>query len=145
MNAGATLLIAVMLFVIFRTGTTGDIRRGAGGPDCWFYRQPGGGQLSSTTGGGVALAAVLGNIQRHRLAYPDYDQLRFWVSRFADISQLHSCAVLIPVFTAGATALILSRALIVCSGDTDGISSRVARTVDWSAGIVLCSATAAKV
>ena len=81
-----------------------------------FTGSQGGGQLSPVrlTLAGVALAAVLeGLTSGIALLNPDvYDQLRFWQAGSLDIRNLHTLkVVLIPVLIAGATALLLSRAL----------------------------------
>ncbi|XPE25127.1 iron chelate uptake ABC transporter family permease subunit [Shigella sonnei] len=100
---------------------------------------------------GVALAAVLeGLTSGIALLNPDvYDQLRFWQAGSLDIRNLHTLkVVLIPVLTAGATALLLSRALNSLSLGSDtatALGSRVARTqlIGLLAITVLCgSATA---
>ncbi|WP_128616738.1 Fe(3+)-siderophore ABC transporter permease [Shigella flexneri] len=113
----------------------------------------GGGQLSPVrlTLAGVALAAVLeGLTSGIALLNPDvYDQLRFWQAGSLDIRNLHTLkVVLIPVLIAGATALLLSRALNSLSLGSDtatALGSRVARTqlIGLLAITVLCgSATA---
>ena len=81
-----------------------------------FTGSQGGGQLSPVrlTLAGVALAAVLeGLTSGIALLNPDvYDQLRFWQAGSLDIRNLYTLkVVLIPVLIAGATALLLSRAL----------------------------------
>ncbi|MCW3458264.1 iron chelate uptake ABC transporter family permease subunit [Escherichia coli] len=84
------------------------------------------------------------------LLNPDvYDQLRFWQAGSLDIRNLHTLkVVLIPVLIAGATALLLSRALNSLSLGSDtatALGSRVARTqlIGLLAITVLCgSATA---
>ncbi|EEX2794784.1 Fe(3+)-siderophore ABC transporter permease [Escherichia coli] len=100
---------------------------------------------------GVALAAVLeGLTSGIALLNPDvYDQLRFWQAGSLDIRNLHTLkVVLIPVLIAGATALLLSRALNSLSLGSDtatALGSRVARTqlIGLLAITVLCgSATA---
>lgn len=99
----------------------------------------------------MALAAVLeGLTSGIALLNPDvYDQLRFWQAGSLDIRNLHTLkVVLIPVLTAGATALLLSRALNSLSLGSDtatALGSRVARTqlIGLLAITVLCgSATA---
>ena len=99
----------------------------------------------------VALAAVLeGLTSGIALLNPDvYDQLRFWQAGSLDIRNLHTLkVVLIPVLIAGATALLLSRALNSLSLGSDtatALGSRVARTqlIGLLAITVLCgSATA---
>ncbi len=123
-----------------------------------FTGSQGGGQLSPvrlTLAGvalaGVALAAVLeGLTSGIALLNPDvYDQLRFWQAGSLDIRNLHTLkVVLIPVLIAGATALLLSRALNSLSLGSDtatALGSRVARTqlIGLLAITVLCgSATA---
>lgn len=118
-----------------------------------FTGSQGGGQLSPVrlTLAGVALAAVLeGLTSGIALLNPDvYDQLRFWQAGSLDIRNLHTLkVVLIPVLTAGATALLLSRALNSLSLGSDtatALGSRVARTqlIGLLAITVLCgSATA---
>ena len=118
-----------------------------------FTGSQGGGQLSPVrlTLAGVALAAVLeGLTSGIALLNPDvYDQLRFWQAGSLDIRNLHTLkVVLIPVLIAGATALLLSRALNSLSLGSDtatALGSRVARTqlVGLLAITVLCgSATA---
>lgn len=143
------------VWLLFRAGTTGDgLRRGAGGlVDCCLYRQPGRRAVKSGAFNlaGVALAAVLeGLTSGIALLNPDvYDQLRFWQAGSLDIRNLHTLkVVLIPVLTAGATALLLSRALNSLSLGSDtatALGSRVARTqlIGLLAITVLCgSATA---
>lgn len=99
----------------------------------------------------MALAAVLeGLTSGIALLNPDvYDQLRFWQAGSLDIRNLHTLkVVLIPVLIAGATALLLSRALNSLSLGSDtatALGSRVARTqlIGLLAITVLCgSATA---
>lgn len=118
-----------------------------------FTGSQGGGQLSPVrlTLAGVALAAVLeGLTSGIALLNPDvYDQLRFWQAGSLDIRNLHTLkVVLIPVLIAGATALLLSRALNSLSLGSDtatALGSRVARTqlIGLLAITVLCgSATA---
>lgn len=118
-----------------------------------FTGSAGGGQLSPVrlTLAGVALAAVLeGLTSGIALLNPDvYDQLRFWQAGSLDIRNLHTLkVVLIPVLIAGATALLLSRALNSLSLGSDtatALGSRVARTqlIGLLAITVLCgSATA---
>ncbi|EES2630938.1 Fe(3+)-siderophore ABC transporter permease [Escherichia coli] len=122
-----------------------------------FTGSQGGGQLSPVrlTLAGVALAAVLeGLTSGIALLNPDvYDQLRFWQAGSLDIRNLHTLKVvlipvLIPVLIAGATALLLSRALNSLSLGSDtatALGSRVARTqlIGLLAITVLCgSATA---
>ncbi len=113
-----------------------------------FTGSQGGGQLSPVrlTLAGVALAAVLeGLTSGIALLNPDvYDQLRFWQAGSLDIRNLHTLkVVLIPVLTAGATALLLSRALNSLSLGSDtatALGSRVARTqlIGLLAITVLC-------
>ena len=118
-----------------------------------FTGSQGGGQLSPVrlTLAGVALAAVLeGLTSGIALLNPDvYDQLRFWQAGSLDIRNLHTLkVVLIPVLIAGATALLLRRALNSLSLGSDtatALGSRVARTqlIGLLAITVLCgSATA---
>ena len=118
-----------------------------------FTGSQGGGQLSPVrlTLAGVALAAVLeGLTSGIALLNPDvYDQLRFWQAGSLDIRNLYTLkVVLIPVLIAGATALLLSRALNSLSLGSDtatALGSRVARTqlIGLLAITVLCgSATA---
>ena len=117
-----------------------------------FTGSQGGGQLSPVrlTLAGVALAAVEGLTSGIALLNPDvYDQLRFWQAGSLDIRNLHTLkVVLIPVLIAGATALLLSRALNSLSLGSDtatALGSRVARTqlIGLLAITVLCgSATA---
>ena len=117
-----------------------------------FTGSQGGGQLSPVrlTLAGVALAALEGLTSGIALLNPDvYDQLRFWQAGSLDIRNLHTLkVVLIPVLTAGATALLLSRALNSLSLGSDtatALGSRVARTqlIGLLAITVLCgSATA---
>ena len=82
----------------------------------------------------LALAAVLeGLTSGIALLNPDvYDQLRFWQAGSLDIRNLHTLkVVLIPVLIAGATALLLSRALNSLNLGSDtatALGSRVART-----------------
>ncbi len=99
----------------------------------------------------MALAAVLeGLTSGIALLNPDvYDQLRFWQAGSLDIRNLYTLkVVLIPVLIAGATALLLSRALNSLSLGSDtatALGSRVARTqlIGLLAITVLCgSATA---
>ncbi|EHC1539659.1 Fe(3+)-siderophore ABC transporter permease [Escherichia coli] len=114
-----------------------------------FTGSQGGGQLSPVrlTLAGVALAAVLeGLTSGIALLNPDvYDQLRFWQAGSLDIRNLHTLKV---VLIAGATALLLSRALNSLSLGSDtatALGSRVARTqlIGLLAITVLCgSATA---
>ena len=114
-----------------------------------FTGSQGGGQLSPVrlTLAGVALEGLTSGIA---LLNPDvYDQLRFWQAGSLDIRNLHTLkVVLIPVLTAGATALLLSRALNSLSLGSDtatALGSRVARTqlIGLLAITVLCgSATA---
>ena len=113
-----------------------------------FTGSQGGGQLSPVrlTLAGVALAAVLeGLTSGIALLNPDvYDQLRFWQAGSLDIRTLATLKVVI----AGATALLLSRALNSLSLGSDtatALGSRVARTqlIGLLAITVLCgSATA---
>ena len=117
-----------------------------------FTGSQGGGQLSPVrlTLAGVALAVLEGLTSGIALLNPDvYDQLRFWQAGSLDIRNLHTLkVVLIPVLTAGATALLLSRALNSLSLGSDtatALGSRVARTqlIGLLAITVLCgSATA---
>ena len=117
-----------------------------------FTGSQGGGQLSPVrlTLAGVALAAVLeGLTSGIALLNPDvYDQLRFWQAGSLEIRNLHTLKVVLPVLTAGATALLLSRALNSLSLGSDtatALGSRVARTqlIGLLAITVLCgSATA---
>lgn len=127
-----------------------------------FTGSQGGGQLSPVrlTLAGVALAAVLEGLTSgiallnpdvyDQMLNPDvYDQLRFWQAGSLDIRNLHTLkVVLIPVLIAGATALLLSRALNSLSLGSDtatALGSRVARTqlIGLLAITVLCgSATA---
>ena len=102
-----------------------------------FTGSQGGGQLSPVrlTLAGVALAAVLeGLTSGIALLNPDvYDQLRFLaILGSLDIRNLHALkVVLIPVLIAGATALLLSRALNSLSLGSDtatALGSRVARS-----------------
>ena len=113
-----------------------------------FTGSQGGGQLSPVrlTLAGVALAAVLeGLTSGIALLNPDvYDQLRFWQAGSLDIRNLYTLkVVLIPVLIAGATALLLSRALNSLSLGSDtatALGSRVARTqlIGLLAITVLC-------
>ena len=117
-----------------------------------FTGSQGGGQLSPVrlTLAGVAPAVLEGLTSGIALLNPDvYDQLRFWQAGSLDIRNLHTLkVVLIPVLTAGATALLLSRALNSLSLGSDtatALGSRVARTqlIGLLAITVLCgSATA---
>ena len=113
-----------------------------------FTGSQGGGQLSPVR---LTLAGVLeGLTSGIALLNPDvYDQLRFWQAGSLDIRNLHTLkVVLIPVLIAGATALLLSRALNSLSLGSDtatALGSRVARTqlIGLLAITVLCgSATA---
>ena len=117
-------------------------------PDSLFMRFSWDGTVSWM---GLALAAVLeGLTSGIALLNPDvYDQLRFWQAGSLDIRNLHTLkVVLIPVLIAGATALLLSRALNSLSLGSDtatALGSRVARTqlIGLLAITVLCgSATA---
>ena len=113
-----------------------------------FTGSQGGGQLSPVrlTLAGVALAAVLeGLTSGIALLNPDvYDQLRFWQAGSLDIRSLQNLkTVLVPVLSAGAVALLLSRALNSLSLGSDtatALGSRVARTqlIGLLAIAVLC-------
>lgn len=118
-----------------------------------FTGSQGGGQLSPVrlTLAGVALAAVLeGLTSGISLLNPDvYDQLRYWQTGSLDIRNLQTLkVVIVPVLIAGATALMLSRALNSLSLGSDtatALGSKVARTqlIGLLAITVLCgSATA---
>ncbi|WP_336218993.1 Fe(3+)-siderophore ABC transporter permease [Citrobacter amalonaticus] len=101
-----------------------------------FTGSQGGGQLSPVrlTLAGVALAAVLeGLTSGIALLNPDvYDKLRFWQAGSLDIRTLQTLkVVIVPVLIAGATALMLSRALNSLSLGSDtatALGSKVART-----------------
>lgn len=118
-----------------------------------FTGSQGGGQLSPVrlTLAGVALAAVLeGLTSGISLLNPDvYDSLRYWQAGSLDIRNLQTLkVVIVPVLIAGATALMLSRALNSLSLGSDtatALGSKVARTqlIGLLAITVLCgSATA---
>ncbi|HCD1256209.1 TPA: Fe(3+)-siderophore ABC transporter permease [Citrobacter amalonaticus] len=118
-----------------------------------FTGSQGGGQLSPVrlTLAGVALAAVLeGLTSGISLLNPDvYDQLRYWQAGSLDIRSLQTLkVVIVPVLIAGATALMLSRALNSLSLGSDtatALGSKVARTqlIGLLAITILCgSATA---
>ncbi|HDQ6350313.1 Fe(3+)-siderophore ABC transporter permease [Shigella flexneri] len=104
-----------------------------------FTGSQGGGQLSPVrlTLAGVALAAVLeGLTSGIALLNPDvYDQLRFWQAGSLDIRNLHTLkVVLIPVLIAGATALLLSRALNSLSLGSDTATALGSRVARWLVG-----------
>ncbi|STG53602.1 iron-enterobactin transporter membrane protein [Escherichia coli] len=158
-NAGASFAIvlgAALFGYSSAQETTGDgLRRGAGGLiDCCLYRQPGRRAVKSGafnpggrgTGGGAGRADQRASpclILTSTISCVSGKPVSL------DIRNLHTLkVVLIPVLIAGATALLLSRALNSLSLGSDtatALGSRVARTqlIGLLAITVLCgSATA---